>query len=186
MWAMSKSCAVNSYAVVGVALAWILLYLINYFVLPAVRYSALASFIFLPAMLRPVAVLLFGPAGVAGLFVGGLITAYFDPSFEGSFVAINLISASAGLFAIILLRGSPRFASELGPDLAGLKLRTILVVTLLTASISSILLNGFYASNGINSSVEQSLAMAVGDTIGSLIMLYLAASGLRLLRRLAE
>ena len=34
---MSKSWAVNSYAVIGVALAWILLYLINYFVLPAVR-----------------------------------------------------------------------------------------------------------------------------------------------------
>ena len=183
---MSKSWAVNSYAVVGVALAWILLYLINYFLLPAVRYSELASLIFLPAMLRPVAVLLFGPAGVAGLFVGGIFTAYFDPSFEGSFVAINLISASAGLFAITLLRGSPGFASELGPELAGLRLRTILVVTLLTASISSILLNGFYASNGINSSVEQWLAIAVGDTIGSFIMLYLAASGLRLLRRLAE
>ena len=183
---MSKSWAIVSYYVLGVALAWIALYLVNYFVLPAAQYSELASLIFLPATLRPLAVLLFGPAGVGGLFVGGLITSYFDPTFEGSFVAINIISASAGLFAIIFLRRFPRFASELGPDLAGLKLRTIFVVTLLTASISSILLNGFFASNGINSSVEQSLAMAVGDTIGSLVMLYLAAVGLRLLRRLAE
>lgn len=166
-------------------MAWISLYVFNYFVLSGVLYSSLASLVFLPAMLRPIVVLLFGWSGVIGLFIGGLITAYFDPVFQGSLVAISLISASAGYFAIIFLRRFPTFATQLGPELAGLRLNTIFVVTLLTASISSFSLNSFYASTGVSTDIDQMFAMIVGDTLGSFIMLYLAAAGLRLLRRLA-
>ena len=72
-----------------------------------------------------------------------------------------------------------------GNELAGLELKTILVIAVLSAALSaSAHYYAFWFVPQTDHSFEQLVSMFIGDTIGSLIVLYLISAGLRLLTRL--
>jgi hypothetical protein len=60
--------------VVATALAWAVLYRLNDIWSDALAWSDGVTWLFLPAAVRPLAILLFGLRGAVGLFVGSLVT----------------------------------------------------------------------------------------------------------------
>ena len=184
---MPKCIAQNFAYVCGVAIAWTLLYAINDFFFNFSLYNDAANLIFLPAMLRPIAVLLFGPAGVIGLFIGSLISFNLGPALPPVMFAAAVASASSGWLAIGLMRKLPVFSSELSGELAGFRLSTLVFVCVLTAGFSAFNHQLVYVLTGVTSTpLAQTIAMFAGDAVGSLIMLYAVASLLRLARKAVE
>ena len=179
--------AQNLAYICGVAIAWTLLYAINDYFFNFSLYNNAANLIFLPAMLRPVAVLLFGPAGVIGLFIGSLISFNLGPALPPVIFAAALASASSGWLAISLMRFVPAFSVELSGELSGFRLSTLVLVCGLTAGFSAFNHQLVYALTGVTSApLAQTVAMFTGDALGSLIMLYALTGVLRLARSAVE
>lgn len=65
---------INTVYVFFVAAIWTVLFFANGYIFDAAEVAPLVSFVFLPAALRPVAVLLFGVPGVIGLILGAALT----------------------------------------------------------------------------------------------------------------
>ena len=121
-----------------VALVWTALFHLNDFFFNAAEVAPLVSLIFLPAVLRPVAVLLFGIPGAVGLMLGSALTI---PTIETLNVSLVLTILSNGLVAWVVLafmRLMPIYRSELTADMSGLTLRTVIVLVSLTALVSSL------------------------------------------------
>ena len=179
--------AQNLAYICGVAIAWTLLYAINEFFFNFSLYNNAANLIFLPAMLRPVAVLLFGPAGVIGLFIGSLIGSSITPALPSVMFAVAVASASSGWLAICLMRLVPAFSVELSGELSGFRLSTLFVVCGLTAGFSALNHQLAHEVTGVTSTpLAQTVAMFAGDALGSLIMLYALTGLLRLARSAVE
>lgn len=181
---MQKWIAQQLAYVCSVAILWTLLYAINDFFFHFSLFNQTANLIFLPAMLRPLAVLLFGPAGVVGLFIGSLLSFNLTPGLPPTILPTALASALAGFIAITALRQLPAFASQLTGELSQITLSTIILVCTLTAACNAMSHQFIYAVTGAAATPPAQLfAMFIGDTIGSLLMLYAVASALRFARR---
>ena len=171
---MLQRLAINLGYSVFVALAWVGLWHLNGFLFNAAEVAPLVSLVFLPAILRPMAVLIFGVSGAIGLILGAAITL---PLISPPSLPILLIILSNGLVAwlvLLLLRRIPTYRSELTYDMTGLTLRTIILFAGLTALASS-LTNSLIISLSpdLSSSSGLSLSMLAGDAIGAFLMLYL-------------
>ena len=59
---------------IGVAIAWTLLFKLNMWAFKSLEVNHFVSWIFLPAFIRILSVLLFGWAAVTGLIIGAIIT----------------------------------------------------------------------------------------------------------------
>lgn len=165
--------------VAGVALAWCLLFELNDLLFAQLALSDHVSWIFLPAALRLVAVLLFGLVGAAGLFVGALITQLgTDPLDLIDAVAIASISALAPWVAVrTALRGLgiPR-------DLRGMQWRQLALIAAACAA-GCALAHQLYLTPAANlvSGLPELGPMFIGDLAGMVILGWLAS---RVLRRL--
>ena len=163
-----------------VALVWVGTVEFNEFVFAGARLTLFANFIFLPALLRPLAVLLFGGAGVAGLFVGSLITFPL-----GSLSLISLMSvAAAGSFpawlAVALIRRKKAYAGQLGRDLGGLRFQTVVAIALVSSVFNAVAhFMAFWYVPQMQQSLAQLGTMIIGDTVGSFMLLWLISILLR-------
>ena len=81
---------------VFVALSWVGLWHLNNFLFDAAEVAPLVSLIFLPAILRPMAILLFGFPGAIGLILGAAVTL---PTIATPSFSLVLIVLSNGLMA---------------------------------------------------------------------------------------
>ena len=165
---------VNIRYVLFVAALWTLLFYANGYFFKAAEISPLVSLIFLPAALRPVAVLLFGVPGAVGLILGAALTI---PSVTMVSPYTALLVLHNGVIAwgvLSLMRFSSAYRSELTADMTGLSLRTILVLSASTAFVSSSL-NSYIISltPELSTSAGLFIPMMIGDAIGALLMLYL-------------
>lgn len=164
--------------VAGVALTWILLFRANEILFSAFRHTDFASWIFLPAAVRMLSVMLFRWPAAIGLFIGALATA--DPSDDpADAVVIAALSGLAPMLAFLLCQKCLGMA----PNLAGLRPLGLLRFAVAGAVANVLLLNGYLAL--INSADAHPLSIAVvfvGDLLGTLIVLYLAALILRFVR----
>ena len=172
---MLQRLAINLGYSVFVALAWVGLWHLNGFLFNAAEVAPLVSLVFLPAILRPMAVLIFGASGAIGLILGAAVTTL--PLISPPSLPILLIILSNGLVAwlvLLLLRRIPTYRSELTYDMTGLTLRTIILFAGLTALASS-LTNSLIISLSpdLSSSSGLPLSMLAGDAIGAFLMLYL-------------
>jgi hypothetical protein len=156
----------------GIALAWVALFKLNAYWFSFLAVSPYVGWIFLPAALRVLAVLLFKTRGVLGLFLGALIT---NASLWGSewwdALALSAVSALAPALAIGL--GSRWM--KLKPALNGLNGWHLLALSAL-AALSNSVLHGllFYAIEHDTPWQSAMLSMTVGDFVGTLMVLYSA------------
>ena len=159
--------------VLVVAIAWVTLYLVNDWLFQFVAVSEYVSWVFLPAAVRMLAVLLAGWFGVAGLFVGSLITGLygFDGTPIGQVVVLAGLSALAPMLALILCTSWLNLRSDLR-GLSALQLLALSVVCgALTAGLHSLHLWGFGVVGQFS---DAFLPMFVGDLVGTVTMLYVA------------
>lgn len=157
----------------GVAVVWILLYVLNDWLFSSVAVTEHLSWIFLPAAVRMLAVLLFGWVGALGIFVGSLLTGWYsmvDPNLIG-LVTLAGFSALAPLVAFLLCTRCFNFRH----DLQGLGASQLICLSLLSAAFTAGIHNLHFSAVG---HVEHFWAgfvpMFVGDVIGTFAMLYLA------------
>ncbi len=170
-----------------VALTWIAVVEFNESVFSGAQLTLFANFIFLPALLRPLAVLLFGGAGVIGLFIGSMIT---FPMSSLSLLSLTCVAAAGSLpawLAITLMRQTKPLSAQLGQDLAGIQSQTIIVIALISSLFNAIAhFVAFWYIPQMQHSFAQLGTMIVGDTIGSFMLLWLVSILLRAFRNRKE
>jgi hypothetical protein len=164
--------------VLGVALAWFVLFHLNTWLFSRIHLTGFISWIFLPAAIRMLAVMVGGWLGALGLFLGAILT--------------NLSLLKYEPFNIVILAG----LSTLGPlvafnlctrllklpqDLAGLQYSQLLVFALAGAIFNTIPHNLYFYFTGLSPDAWSGIVpMFVGDLSGTLIVLYLTSLVLRL------
>jgi hypothetical protein len=156
-----------------VSATWILLYLANDWLFDRFAVSNYASWIFLPAALRMLAVMLAGWKGVLGLFIGSFITGIYslgtaDP---GAVLVMAGVSALAPMVAYLLCV----YLLGLRSDLKGLSATQLICVSIASALLTAGLHNVHFAATGTIASVANNfVTMFVGDLIGTFVVLYAA------------
>lgn len=161
----------------AVALAYVFVYRFNNWLFDQAKVSDFVSWIFLPAAIRMVAVLLLGWAGVAGLFVGSLLTIVpvlvEDPAHALTLATLSSVMPILAAFAVQKLAG-------ISADLSGLKGRHLFLFGLAGGLVNSVAHITYFVLHDANLSPLGTLpAMFVGDSIGTLVMLYAAAVVMR-------
>lgn len=151
-----------------IALLWVALFRLNSWLFTATSISQHINWIFLPAALRTVSVLLFGGTGATGLILGALFTS--DPE-SNAFDAIALATLS-GLCPYVSVALCSRFF-KLPQDLGGLTSKQLLGFAV-AGGIFSVIPHHlyFYSRHQVTYFLEGAGAMLIGDIIGALIMLY--------------
>jgi hypothetical protein len=168
----------------SVAVAWVLLYELNRWLFADATVSSHVSWIFLPAAIRMLAVMLFEWAGVLGLLVGAIACTqiYFDVG-PGEALTVSMLSAISPMIAYVLTRhwfGLPR-------ELRGLTPRHLLAFAVAGGLSNTLLHQGYFLlSAKHDTQLVDAIPMFVGDVVGTLVVLYLAAAILKLVRRPAR
>lgn len=160
------------------ALAYAALYHLNAVVFDGpLRLSDQVSWIFLPAAVRMVAVLLVGWAGVLGLFAGALIT--LAPMLGSDLPHALMLATLSSVPPLLAARTLQRLLA-VRADLQGMTGRQLLYFGLGGAAANSLVHTAYYASHARSLEPLGGLVpMFVGDTVGTVLMLYLAALMLR-------
>lgn len=156
-----------------IAGCWICLYVLNDWLFDHVAVSQYASWIFLPAALRMLAVLLCGWTGVLGLFIGSLITAYYTHDLNDPAMVIVLAGLSALAPMVAYMVCAKLFG--LRGDLRGLSASHLIALSVAVALAGSVLHNLHFVMIGATHAFGHTfMTMFVGDLIGTFIMLYAA------------
>ncbi|OIR10804.1 hypothetical protein GALL_75750 [mine drainage metagenome] len=171
------------YAITGVALAYWLLYQLNDWLFTNFEVSRSISWVFLPAALRMVAVLLFGWDGVAGLLSGSIVMAF--PWHGDASVNSCIVSALSSMCPMLAVT-SGAYLMKTKADLHGLRAKQLFVFAFLGALFNSVVQNLYFQMSGTAKSWLTGLVpMFVGDFIGTMIALYCASMLIRLLLHFA-
>lgn len=157
-------------AVAATAALWVGLYTLNDWALSRFAESKAASWIFLPAALRLLAVLLWGWAGALGLWIGAVVTASLVFGLGWSIVFI--VAPASGLAPLLAVR-LLRQRLGLRPDLQGLGAGGLVQLAAASATCSALLhsLVFLWLGSPIADPADM-LTMLVGDLAGTFVVLY--------------
>lgn len=157
----------------AVAFSYVLLYELNETLFSALGYSEGVSWIYLPSGLRLVFVLLFVEWGSIGIAMASLFISYWY-QFHGDGLTILGAGMISG-FAPWLARAICVDAFKLDVDLANLTVPTLMKMAIVFSVLSPVLHQIWYVWRGVTQDFISSVAvMAIGDLVGTMIMLYLA------------
>lgn len=134
-----------------------------------------AHWIFLPAGLRLLSILLLGSSGALGIFLGSLLVAInMGQATPLGMVVESLISAAAPLLTYYL---ALRYG--LSVNLKNLNATSLFFLATIFAATSALMHSIWYASQGVAESFTASfVAMFVGNLLGTIIVLYVIRAGL--------
>ena len=158
--------------------------------LPGLSYAPGVALIFFPAGVRTLAVLVFGWRGALGVAIGTLITYlwFFDDLHETVNLFNGVMLALASGFSALLVFKLVQWWQRIPTDLHNLRLKHILIIVisqgLLSATLHQLIyhafvLSPFYKTQTLDVCLQSWLAMAVGDTLGSMLLLYAIAIAAR-------
>lgn len=158
-------------------------YLFNGWFFSSVSIAPHLSLIYLPAAVRMLFALVLGLPAAIGMALGTLLIIYTT---QGSWtvvwyeaIPVSLISGFAPLFAVMI---GVRWL-KLPVDLRGLKPMHLIKFTLLGALCNSIPTNAFYWAMGhMDTPLPAMAQMFLGDVLGTLLVLWLAATAAKLFR----
>ena len=157
-------------AVAGIAALWVCLYWLNDWAFDFLDKTQAASWIFLPAALRLIAVLVWGLPGALGLWIGTMVT---SSQVFGSWTPAVLIAAPMSALAPLLAVALMRKPLGLRPDLGGLSVGTLAQLAVASASCSALLHSlVFLWLNDPRANPADILIMLFGDLVGTLVVVY--------------
>ena len=156
-------------AMAGSALGFYLLCELNDWLFQSLTYSQGVSWVFLPSGLRLGLVLMFGGVGAVGVVIGSMLVGLGrDQPLEVTMAAALLSGLAPLLARWVCLR-----TLGLRAGLSNLKARQLLQMALVFAVISAVLHQVLYVSTGLSNSLLKGTAvMALGDLLGTLVVLY--------------
>ncbi len=165
----------------GVALVWLAFFELNDWLFSQLAYTERAHWIFLPAALRVLAVLLFGSRGAIGLMIGAYLTLpHQNPDDLAFEIALSVSSGIAPLAAVAICQ---RFF-PINSDLAGLRGTHIIALSVANALANSVLLNIVMAVAGRHHGDGYLAAtIFIGDTLGTALLLLAIALGISIFTR---
>ena len=147
-----------------------------------IRYEFIpgVNWVFLPAGIRVLALLLFGSAGAVGLLLVSLLICFFY-FFPGDFVrslAGGVIAAMAPCIAHRIFR------AFYGPGLkfSSMSFAQLAVCALIFSLLSPLLHHIWFLMRGDHASLESLTVMIAGDLAGTIVVLALARLGIALWR----
>jgi len=153
--------------IIGVALVWVAFFELNQLIFSQLAHSSRAHWIFLPAALRIMSVLVFRGAGVLGLMFGAFLTLPHDAPLPYE-LALAVSSGLAPMVAIWLCRQM----FPILPDLSGLRGQHIIALSIVGAAANSILINVcMAAASRWDGNLRPVAAIFVGDMLGTFILL---------------
>jgi len=162
----------NLAAILSVALIWVGAYRLNAVMFSPLEYSHLAHWIFLPAALRIISVLLLGFTGALGLILGAYLTLASD-NLTVHHIILALSSGIAPMAAIWFCRR----LFPISKDLSGLRAWHVVLLSLANAAANSLILNGYLASaDRLNGEFLQLMAVFIGDVLGTALVLLLLST----------
>lgn len=162
----------------SIAFAWVILYHFNQFIFDDLAINKYITWIFLPAFIRMLAVMVFEWSGVAGLIIGAYITRDLHTSSAVTPIIFALISGLAPYFAMRCCQ----YFFKLPHSFEGLKAQHLFVFAF-TGSFTCVCLNHFsFNYFGMDCTFFTFSTMLIGDFSGTLLMLYTAALSLKLLK----
>jgi len=163
----------------GIAVGWVYCVAFNEFLFRHLDHNAWAGWVYLPAAMRIICVLLFARIGALGLVLGTFYTTQYAPQLDllHSFL-VAVTSGLAPLLAVWLCRRVFRIA----PDLRGLRPVHILVLSILGAAMNACLINSVVALSGHPHFELLSVVIVfLGDLSGTAIVLFVLSTALALL-----
>ena len=168
-------------AVVGVAIVWLAFFKLNGWLFSQFEYTERAHWIFLPAALRVIAILLLGSKGALGLMVGAYFTLPHarpdDLTFE---LALSVSSGLAPLAAVAICQR----LFEIDSDLAGLRGSHIIALSVASAFANSVLLNILmFATGRHHGDGVLAATIFIGDMLGATLLLLATALAISIFTR---
>ena len=158
----------------GVVAAWVGVFTLNESVLAATQHSSRANWVFLPAAVRLLAVLLFGEVGAVGVVFGSLLTLPHAMAIDPAYNAALAISSGAAPLAAVLV--SRQFMA-ISRNMGGLRAWHILVLSVSCAASNAIVLNGYmWASGHLHGDFIQIATVFVRDMLGTAIVLFVLSN----------
>ena len=157
-------------------------YIFNGWFFSSVSIAPYLSLIYLPAAVRVLFALVLGLPAALGMMLGTLLIIYTT---QGAWevvwyeaIPVSFISGFGSLLAVFI---GVRWL-KLPKDLGGLKPIHLIIFSLLGAACNAIPTNLFYwAVMHMDSPIESIIQMFVGDVLGALLVLWLAANVVKLL-----
>ena len=163
--------------------AYTLLFYINSWITTELVFGLGVNWIYLPAGLRLFLTLIFGLPGAIGIAIASTLISYYGELSSDLAICIGtgLISGFAPYLARIFVFSNVKLES----DLSNLNLQKLLLCIVIYALMSAGLHQYWYATVGLENtgSVNHFVVMAIGDVMGSILLIALIKSGLDLLRR---
>lgn len=165
----------------GVAIAWVVLFQLNIWLFSDIHLTGFISWIFLPAAIRMLAVMIGGWSGALGLFAGAILTNLSLLELEPFNVMV--LAALSALGPVIAVHLCTRWL-QLPGDLSGLQRSQLLVFAVAGAVFNVFPHNLFFYTTGLSYDAWSGvLPMFVGDLAGTLIVLYVASASIRMMTR---
>jgi len=167
---------INPLIIIGIASAWIGLFVLNEYLFLFTQISPAINLIFIPAGLRLISVMVFSWVGVMGLFVGGvLIGIHF---IELAPLQAILLAGLSALSPFIAYSGIAR-ALKLKSSLDGMAARDLLIIAISAALLGGALHSLFFLLNGsAKTFIDPFVQIFIGDLLGMLLILYFAKFGI--------
>ena len=163
--------------------AYTLLFYINSWITTELVFGLGVNWIYLPAGLRLFLTLIFGLPGAIGIAIASTLISYYGELSSDLAICIGtgLISGFAPYLARIFVFSNVKLES----DLSNLNLQKLLLCIVIYALMSACLHQYWYATVGLENtgSVNHFAVMAIGDVMGSILLIALIKSGLDLMRR---
>lgn len=156
---------------VGTAVAWVLLFHLNEYLFGAFDLAkVLISWVFLPAAVRLLSVMLFGWRGALGLWLGTLLTN--GASYEGLSLMSLTVATLSALGPLVAVYVAMRWL-RVPLNLRGLTASELTVFAVVGALCNVVPHNLFFWSIGMTSSPFGGLVpMFIGDLLGTVLVLY--------------
>jgi hypothetical protein len=157
-----------------------LLFHLNAFVFSTLEISTFINWVFIPAGLRLVAVLLFNRNAIVGLFVGALMTSMDSEISLASLIVLSFLSAVNPYIAYKVSNALLKVKSsliELTPN-------QLLLMSVMSAFFNTIFHNFYFYFSGLTQEFwMNSVKMFTGDLIGCLIVLYTFSFSIKLVKK---
>ena len=160
----------------AVAALWVLLFQLNSWLFARWETSALANWIFLPAALRLVAVLILGWRGALGLLLGAVVTSALMETPWPENVVLPALSALGPVIAVKLARDHLHWPV----DLQGLRYSHLMWLAALGAVSNGLLHHAYLALSAPDLDWDEVLVTMVGgDLLGTFVVMVVASAVLR-------
>ncbi len=162
--------------VTAIALAWAALFEINLWLFSGLEHTIRAHWIFLPAVMRPLCILMFGGLGAWGLVIGAYLTVYGTT--DGEYLHEIMLSVISGLLPWVAVSAGKALVGISG-TLAGLRAKHIVTLCVLCAAANAVGLNAYlWMAGRLDGDLIQFLTIFIGDSFGSAIILFLISAAI--------